>query len=78
MPGWETVVNVISQIRYKQLNWYGYVQKMNIERLPRKILKWCPIGRRRKAESRNSWMQKVATGMREKEINNMDWIDRKG
>ena len=36
-------------IRYKQLNWYGHVQRMDQERLPRRILKWCPPGKRRKA-----------------------------
>ena len=30
--------SVLDYIRYKQLNWYGHVQGMNEERLPRKIL----------------------------------------
>ena len=37
--------------------------------------------RRRKGTSRNSWMQEVTTGMREREIerggiNNLKWVDR--
>ena len=40
--------------RYKQLNWYGHVQRMNEEMLPQKIVKWCPPGRRRKGTPRNS------------------------
>jgi hypothetical protein len=32
---------------------------MNEERLPRKIVEWCPPGRRKKAIPRNSWMQEV-------------------
>ena len=55
-------------IRYKQLNWYGHVQRMDQERLPRRILEWCPPGRRRKGRPRNSWMQEVTTGMRERGI----------
>ena len=39
--------SVLDYIRYKQLNWYGHVQRMNEEKLPRKILGWCPPGRRR-------------------------------
>ena len=72
---------MLDYIRYKQLNWYGHVKRMNEERLPRKILKWCPSGRRRrrrrrrKERPRNSWMQEVITGMREKGINNMVWVD---
>ena len=41
---------------------------MNEERLPRKILKWYPPGRRRKGRPRNSWAQEVITEMREKGI----------
>ena len=62
----------VDYIGYKQLNWYGHVQRtMDEERLPRRILKWCPPGRRR-----NSWLLEVTTGMREKGINNMEWVDR--
>ena len=59
-----------------QLNWYGHVQRMDEERLPRKKLKWCPTGRRRKGRPRNSWMLEVTTGMREKGINNLELLDR--
>ena len=50
---------------------------MNEERLPRKSLEWYPPGRRRKERPRNSWIQEVRTGKREKGINNIEWIDRK-
>ena len=42
--------SVLDYIRYKQLNWYGHVQRMDQERLPRRILEWCPPGRRRKED----------------------------
>ena len=45
--------SVLDHIRYKQLNWYGHVKKMDEERLPRKILKWCPP-ERRKGRAQNS------------------------
>ena len=31
---------------------------------------------RRKGRHRNSWMQEITTGMREKGIDNMEWVDR--
>ena len=55
---------------------------MNDERIPQKILKFYPPGRRRrrikrrKGRPRNSWMEEVTTVMREKGINNMEWVDR--
>ena len=35
----------------------------------------CPLRRKRKGKPQNSWMQEL-TGMREKEINSKEWIDR--
>jgi len=54
-------------IKYKQLNCYGHLRRMNEESLPQKKIKGRP---------RNLWMQEVTTGIREKGINNMEWIDR--
>ena len=70
--------SVLDYIKYKQLNWYGHVQSMYQERFPRRILEWCPPGRRRKERLRNSWMQEVTTGMREREIGDLEWVDREG
>ena len=61
----ETINNLICR------NWDSHVQINYEERLPGNILQWCPPGRR-KERPRNSWMQNVTTGMREK------GIDRQG
>ena len=48
--------SVLAYMKYKKLNWHGYLQIMNEERLPCKIMEWCPRGKRgrRKGRSRNS------------------------
>ena len=51
---------------------------MDEERLPRKILEWCPPGKQRKGRTRKSWMQEITTGMREMGINNLEWVDGEG
>ena len=53
--------SVLEHIRYKQLNWYDQVPRMDGERLPRKIVEWCPPGIRRRGRPRNSGMQEVTT-----------------
>ena len=58
------------------MNWYDHAQRMNEERLHRKTLEWCPPGRRIKGRPQNSCMQEVTTGIRNKGIDNMEWIDR--
>ena len=69
---------VLDYVRNKQLNVYDHVQRIDEERLRRKILEFFPPGRkrRRKRRPRNSWIQEVITGIREKGINNMKWFDR--
>ena len=54
-------------------------------RLPRRILEWCPSGRRGKGRPRNSWMQEVTTvdaggynRNRERGIVDLEWVDREG
>jgi len=71
-------ISVLGYIRYKQLNWYGHVQRMDQKRLPRRILEWCPLGRRRKGRPRNSWMQGLQTAMRERGIGDLEWVNREG
>ena len=45
------------------------LRRMNEERLSQNNMERCPHERRRKERLRNSWMQEVTTGIREKEIN---------
>ena len=66
--------SVLDYVRYKQLNWYGHVQRMDHERLPRRILEWCPTGRRRKGRPWNSCMQEVTIG----KIGDLQWVNREG
>ena len=67
---------ILDYIRYKKLNWFGDVLRKDEERLPRKILEWCPPKIKIKGRPRNSWMQEVTTGIKEKGIINMEWVDR--
>ena len=48
--------SILDFIRCKQFSWYGQVQRIIEENLPQTILEWCPIGRRRKGSSRNSYL----------------------
>ena len=41
------------------------------------MLEWYPPGRRKMGKPRNSWMQEVTTGMREKRVSNMGRIQKK-
>ena len=68
--------SVLDYTRHKQMNWRSHVKRIHEESRPRKILEWGTPGRRGKGRPRNSWIQEVTTTIREKCINNMEWIDK--
>jgi hypothetical protein len=39
--------SLLDDIQTKQLQWYGHVQRMEEGRLPKKVVKWRPLGRRK-------------------------------
>jgi hypothetical protein len=40
--------SVLDDIKTKQLQWYGHVQRMEEGRLRKEVMKWCPPGRRKR------------------------------
>lgn len=40
-------LNIIDIIEKKKLQWYGHVQRMPEERIPKLIMKWVPLERRK-------------------------------
>jgi len=39
--------SLLDNIKTKQLQWYGHVQRMEEGRLPKEAMKWSPPGRRK-------------------------------
>lgn len=67
---------LIDDIRTMQLKWYGHVQRMNDERLPKQVLTWKPPGKRRRGRPRRSWREGIDNEIREREIEENMWEDR--
>ena len=42
--------SVLGYIRYEQLNWYDHLRRIKEERLPQKMLEYCPPGGRREVD----------------------------
>ena len=53
---------IIDDIKTKQLIWYGHVQRMAENRLPKQILTWTPHGRRKRGRPRRSWREGIDKG----------------
>lgn len=53
----ETICNkhsTVGDIKVNQLKWYGHVQRMTNNKLPKQILNWTPTGRHKKRRPRKS------------------------
>jgi hypothetical protein len=74
------IVNVtrslLDDIKTKQFECYGHVQRMEEGRLPKEVMKWRPLGRRKRGRSKLTWAEGVKGLMGDKELMEEDWKDR--
>ena len=49
--------SLLDDIKTKQLQWYGHVQRMEEGRLPKEVMKWCPPGRRKRGRPKLTWAE---------------------
>jgi len=58
--------SLLDDIKTKQFHWYGHVQRMEKERLPKEIVKWSPPGRRKRGRRKLTWTEGIRGLMGEK------------
>ena len=58
-------------------SWYGHVQRMAEERLPKIALKWMPKQKRARGRPKKNWMEGIKKAMNERDLNEGQWEDRK-
>ena len=46
-------------IEKKRLQWYGHVKRMPEDRIPKLIMEWIPLERRKRGRPRKTWMEGV-------------------
>jgi hypothetical protein len=68
--------SLLVDIKTKQRQWYGHVQRMEEERLPTEVMKWRPPGRRKRGRSKRTWAEGIRGLMGEKGLMEEDWNDR--
>jgi len=69
-------VYIVDDIKTQQLEWYGYVQRMEEGRLPKKVLKLSPPGRRKRGRPKAKWAEGIRGLTGEKGLIEEDWKDR--
>ena len=61
--------SILEDIKTKQLQWYGHVQRMEEGRLPKEVMKWSQPGRRKRGRPKLTWMGVIRGLMGGKGIN---------
>jgi len=70
------VRSVLDDIKTKQLQWYGHVQRMEEGRLPKEVMKCSPPGRRKRGRPKLTWPEGIRGLMGEKGLMEEDWSNR--
>ena len=58
--------SLLDDIKTKQLQWYGHVQRMEEGRLPKEVMKWSLPGRRKRGRTKLTWAEGIRGLMGEK------------
>ena len=58
--------SLLDEIKTKQLQWYGHIQRMEEGRLPKEVMKWRPKGRRKRGRPKLTWAEGIRGLMGEK------------
>jgi hypothetical protein len=65
----------LDNIKTKQLQWYGHVQRMEEGILAKEVMKWRPPGRRKRGRPKLTWAEGIRELMGEKGLIE-NWNDR--
>jgi hypothetical protein len=68
--------SLLDNIKTKQLQLYGHVQRMEEGRLPKEVTKWRPPGRRKRGRPKFAWAEGIRGLIGEKGLMEEDWNDR--
>jgi len=68
--------SLLDDIKTQLPKWYGHVQRMEEGRLPKKVMKWSPPGRRNRGRTKVTWAERIRGLMGEKGLIEEDWKDR--
>ena len=68
--------DIIDIIQKKRLQWYGHVKRMPEDRIPKLIMEWVPLERRKRGRPRKTWMEGVQAAMTTRNLETDQWRNR--
>lgn len=68
---------IMKDIERRQLIWYGHVNRMNDERLPKQCLEWQPPEHRKRGRPKVNWTTGIRKAMSARDLRDDLWQNRK-
>ena len=68
--------DIIGITEKKRLQWYGQVKRMPEERIPKLIMLWIPLKRRKRGRPRKTWIEGVQAAMTTRNLEPAQWRNR--
>lgn len=68
---------IIDEVEQRQLIWYGHVQRMTDERLPKRVLQWNPTARRRRGRPPRKWGDGIRKAMSARNLQEGSWNNKR-
>jgi hypothetical protein len=65
--------DIIDSIERKRLHWYGHVKRMPEERIPKLVMEWIPLKRRKRGRPRKTSMEGVQADMTTRNLEPDQW-----
>jgi hypothetical protein len=64
-------------IEKKRLQWYDHIKRVLEERIPKLIMEWIPLERRKRGRPRKTWMEGVQAAMTTRNLEPHQWRTRR-
>jgi hypothetical protein len=64
--------DIIDSIEKKRLQWYGHVKRM-AKRIPKLIMEWIPLEKRKRGRPRKTWMEGEQAAMTTRNLEPDQW-----
>jgi hypothetical protein len=63
-------VNIVRYIKAQRLRWFGHIQRMEDDRMIRKLTNWKPFGKRPAGRPKNRWIDRILKDMQVLKVKN--------
>jgi len=68
---------ILDHITWKQLIWYGHVERMDPTRLPKIMIHWKPEGKKKRGRPWRTWKDGIYTAMNGRDLRMGEWNNRR-